>query len=433
MNSQYHYVHEPGKSSHRKILDEFFLAILLLLVTSFDYIWYGPMPMWLYFAVIGFILSIFSHNFRINLIAVVSKMFLPVILPWLIYVTVVLILETSQNILDDSFSKSFLLNMATLFLMIVLATWSSLVKPTILIYIVALIALMQGLLCIAQYLGVTEAWTLPDTIYSFFGQKKTLDEIGAFQEIQRVRGTNLYIHKFNVMQGMLVAYLVTAFAVNLKNDTISSGTKFILLPATAIGFLGMFLTFSRSTIVGLLLTALLIIISQRRIKSLLLLILLAGLSLFVFSELNVSKSKEIGRITDFSKSRTTNASRLSHLKHSLEVITESPIVGDSSQHSTSNILIHSVALRILVNYGFLGFLPYLGVLIGICYLFVVGIKKGKGLALAGLCALLVSVIDAWTHSSGMLVKDVSQPGLIGAFVGIVMGNSRGTLRIGEKE
>ncbi len=400
------------------------LFIIIVNVTSFDYIWLGSFPLWLFFGLVVFYVSMFDNQYRLRFIHIVKTIFFPIIFPWIIFIVVVLILETANYFIAESFSNRFLLNSAALFLMVSVATWSSLVRPSSIVYIIALIVLMQGILCIAQYLGVAEARTLPDVISSLFGRKMSFYDSEVFKDLGRVRGTNMYVHKFNVMQGILVAYIFVVLVNTKQWNNNTSKLNIILLPALAVGLIGMVLTFSRSTIIGIAITIMVVLATSRKNINIFYILVLAIIIVGMISVLNITERKEFNRILKLSPAQAENANRLEHIKYSLNIIRRSPVfTGEPTAQFNSRVPIHSVALRILVNYGVLGFIPYILVIAGFTVQFLRGVWRGdttKVFALSGICAFIVAIIDGWTHSSGLLMRDICQPVLLGAFLGMII-------------
>jgi hypothetical protein len=195
----------------------------------------------------------------------------------------------------------------------------------------------------------------------------------------------------------------------------------------------MALTFSRSTIIGSAFAVFLSALKGRGIKPLLFLII-ASLAVYSVTEsLNIDKAKESNRIFDFSAKSDTNAARLRHLQYAKNAFMDSPIIGQPQKGGAGGPL-HSVLLRIVVDYGLMGVLPYLSVIIGIYFVLFKYGRSGvrqNTLAWAGMCAFTVALLDAWTHSSGLLVRDVTQPVLVGAFIGLLFYQDRTVKAVNE--
>lgn len=198
--------------------------------------------------------------------------------------------------------------------------------------------------------------------------------------------------------------------------------------AAVIGLIGMFLTLSRSSFLGISLTAPVLLSSIRRVATLGIVLVMVGLVYFGGHILNIHKAKEAQRITDFSVTRQTNKGRIQQYTYALNVFSKHPIVGEPKGESAKKTLIHSVLLRILVDYGLFGGISYLLVIFGVIIsLFRQRDKSGtpnRILAVAALCSFMLAIIDAWTHSSGFLVRDVNQAGMIGLFLGLLMHGRR---------
>lgn len=406
------------------------LGLTVVTMTSFDYIWYGPVPLWLIFVGAGLCISIFHEGHRGNCIKLFTHSFTWVILPWLLFIIIVALIDVLKGQIEENFSKRVLLNISTLCLMIMVGTWASRVRPRTVIYLLGLIGMLQGLLCIAQFSNIEAAWEFPITLMKAVGAR--IDEgttaESTFAELQRVRGTNLFVHKFNPMQGMLSGFLLTAVVLNVQA---SNRFKMLLWPmigATLLTFIGMFLTFSRSTIFGVGVAFGIILVNTRRFITVIVIVATLIIGYVSFQELHVGSSAELGRITDFSGKRVTNASRLQQYAHAFSRFANEPVMGEPAQRGGEQFLVHSVLLRLLMDYGVLGTIPYLLVLMGIARLLwrdrQLSGTNSQVLALASLASLCVGLIDGWTHSSGFLVRDVTQAGLVGLYLGMVMPQSR---------
>jgi hypothetical protein len=415
-----------------------FLSGLLISTTSFDYIWYGPIPAWLIMLFVGIFFSLLIPSHRQAIVQFLRRTWLPIILPWVLFVLIVAIIDTSKGLIDDTFSKRVNLNLATLALMVMVGAWSSRVRPAIVIYVVAFIVCMQGLICIAQYMKIVWAWDLPELIVQFSGarlEKGLLVDVD-FNIVGRVRGTNPFVHKFNSMQGVGATFILLAFFLNMQANNALRLRMMPVVVAALFGGIGVILTFSRSTILGGALAMVAILINVRKFAIIFILVIVSILGYYAAQELGIQKAEQFNRITDFSTHRLTNVSRMQQYSYALKVFSEAPFLGQPEGVGNKGLLVHSVILRLLTDYGALGTLPYLAVLFGISWFLLhhrsAGGESSRVVSLAALCSVGVAVLDAWTHSSGLLVREVAQPALIGAYLGALLGQITLTARIGER-
>ena len=414
----------------RDVAAALLLGLTVITITSFDYIWYGPVPLWLILVGSGLCISVFHGGHRRHSIRLISHSFMWVILPWLLFVVIVASIDAVKGQIEDNFSKRVLLNISTLCLMVMVGTWASRVQARTVIYLLGLIGMLQGLLCVAQFYKIEVAWEFPITVIKVVGARfdQGITAETTFFELQRVRGTNLFVHKFNPMQGMLASFLLTVVVLNVQSR---NSLKVLLWPmagATLLTFIGMFLTFSRSTIIGVGVTFCIMLVNTRRFMTVFVIVVTLIIGYVSFQELHLGSSAELGRITDFSEKRVTNASRLQQYSYAFSRFGNEPVMGEPAQRGGEQFLVHSVLLRLLMDYGVMGTLPYLLVLTGIARLLwrdrQLSGTNSHVLALASLGSLCVGLIDGWTHSSGFLVRDVTQAGFVGLYLGMVMPQSR---------
>ncbi len=403
-----------------------FLSGLVVFSTSFDYIWLGPFPAWLAVVIVGLLFGVlFFSKHRLSTVESFRAITTKILVPAIVFMLIALIIDVGRGSFATAFSKRFLLNGSVLLALLAATSWAMHVARSFIIHLLALIALVQGMFCIAQFLGSTEAWDFASKLANAYG-KVDQDEMtnATFALIQRAKGTSLYIHKFTPMQGIIVTFLLTAGIMNFQQKNPLKLKMYFMLPAVTIGLVGMILTFSRSVILGLVISLALLILSQRNFKVLFAVLVMGGSLVLAESYVNIGGGKEFNRLTDVSMSRTTNASRKEHLKYALESFSNSPIFGTSAV-GIGHTLVHSVPLRILVEYGLMGLIPYLVTFIGIYRFFRseqklnYDIPQVTILTKASIYALIVGLVDSSTHSSGFLIRDVTQGMLFGLFAGMV--------------
>lgn len=419
---------ETIKCEHQgDFLAGLFLAGTLVMSTSLDYLWYGPLPAWLIVGLAGLAVSTLLPKHRSAMGRVFRYAGLSIIFPWLVFILLVSGLDATKGLIEESFSKRVLLSSSTLLLMMVTAVWASRVRPAVVVYVLAVIIAAQGIICMAQYSNIAFAWNLPETILEKSGaraDKVTLYDL-EFKNIGRVRGTNPLVHKFNSMQGVASVFLLAVLMLNLQFNNPLRIRMALLVPLTLCGSVGMVLTFSRSTIFGTVLALLVILLNIRKVGTVLILVAASGIIYLGAEQLGIREAKQFNRVTDFSLTRATNATRLTQYSYALKEISENPLMGKPEGASTDRLLVHSVILRLMTDYGLIGTLPYLLVLSNLTLFFFRNrMKNGnhtKTLALASICSLCVGVLDAWSHSSGIMVRDVAQPAMYGTFFGMVLG------------
>lgn len=400
-----------------------FFAATIIAATSFEYLWFGGIPGWLIltslaagvaaFGVVGSATNIVLRSYWKSLI-----------LPWLAFVFLVTLIELSRGSLELSLSKRTLLNLATLGLLLTCAIFASRLRTSSVLYVLALIGAMQGALCIGQYTQTPGAWEMPERIARLTGANlsREITEDTDYSEVGRVRGTNPFVHKFNAMQGVLAVFLFTALMANAGLQNILKLRSAIFLPLALVTAAGMFLTFSRSTLFGALVGACLVLIRARKIGATVALAAFLAFAYYGLSKLEVTDAPQFTRLIDPSRTESTNVGRLQQYWEALGSFARNPLVGQESTLSPTDVPVHSVLLRIFAEYGLLGGVPYLFVVGGLATLFWrAGSQKASAasaIGLAAFCAFLTSLLDAWTHSSGLLFRDIAQPALTGTFLGM---------------
>ena len=410
----------PGQDSTAVAL----LAATLSFAVVLDHLWYGLFPAWLYASILAGIL-IWTNQRRKRSLQKFCHFSKRVITPWLVFVVAVVLSDLLNGRLEENFSKRVLLNLTALGMMIVVGTCTTRVKRSTLFYILVSLACAQGTVAICQFLRVPGAWEFPETIVGYLGAsvEKAVGTTFSYDQAGRVRGLNLFIHMFNSTQGTLAAFLIAVLILTGSSDKILRVNKAIVIPLTLISVLGVVLTFSRSTILGGGLACIGILLHERKSSVFVMLMLLGSLGYFAAGYLDIQGASQSGRLNDMSLSRVTNQARITQYKYALTKFSESPLLGTEKHLGGNSILVHSVPLRLLTDNGLFGFFPYLAVIWGI---FSTLNKRSKNsdplsraFAIAGMGGMFVALLDASTHSSGLLVRSVSQPAFVGVFLGLV--------------
>jgi hypothetical protein len=85
--------------------------------------------------------------------------------------------------------------------------------------------------------------------------------------------------------------------------------------------------------------------------------------------------------------------------------------------------VHSVPIRVLASYGLVGGLLYVVTILGMFRVLGRGWRNAdpaqRAIMVGGQCALIASLIDAGTHTSGLLWYDATQAAIFGAVIGSV--------------
>lgn len=412
----------------RSTIESFLLASLLFAAVCADYLWIGPAPLWLEIVGLGGLYALVARGRLARLVDQVRGLVVPVCAPWLLFVAVVLVGDWLNGSLAASVSRMVVLNLAALLLLLTAAAWSSNIDRRQLLTIIAVLGFMQGLVGIAQFLDVPGAWDLPAAIQHLGSRAgDALQSLGDFDDVGRVRGLHIYVHKFSAIQGMFVACLAAA---TLSGRRVLRQTRLVFVlfaAATTVAVVCLLLTFTRSVLLGLglaLMVASLALPKKQRGVAVVVICGAAATVALMAVALDIASSPQFGRLMDYSAA--DNAGRLEVWAYALEAFRRSPLIGEGFATGSKYlpIAIHSVFLHILASYGILGALAYALVVGGCALLFFRALRSQdaavKLSGATGLAVLIVALIDGSTHSSGMLVADVGQPALIGALLGQVI-------------
>lgn len=415
-----------------------FLTLELLLATSADYLWYGPLPAWLLVPLLGFPLAVLETEGRAAFALFLRRIAFPIILPWLLFMISVTAIDTMKGFIEGSVSSRVFLNGAGLVSMVMTGFWASRVRPRTLVYMLALIASLQAVVSVAQYSGNSAAWNTSLTIISVCGARfdkalggelSEVDTSVDFGDIGRVKGTALAVHKFTPMASLLCAFLAATLFMNYQSKNQVRLSTGALMAGAVLAALCMFLTFSRSAIYGNAALVAVLLLLIRRFGTIFVLGVVLALGYFAGTQLKVQDARQFERLADVDTSHGTNAGRVNQYSRALGDFAEHPLVGHPIPSSQRyDIPIHSVILRVMADYGIVGTFFYLGTIFGLLRVLWVhrNLQGGETrvIAQAASAAILVALLDSWTHSSGLLVKDVLQPILYGAFLGGVLCYSR---------
>lgn len=407
------------------------LAALVTAATGFDYVWLGPAPVWLLVMVLGGVAIVLTPREFGAFHLVGNRLALRVILPWVGLLFAMAVSDLWNDCLSSSFVSVIAYSLVGLAALLVAATWSSLTDWKRVTLTLALVAGAQGVIAVAQYLGAAWAWRLPETILTFTARGEQIGLVGAIEQfdiVGRVRGTSIYVHKFAAFQGILVAFVLTVVLGSTRRMNLGRNVYVLMWTSLLLGILGALLTFSRSSFLGILLALGMVSVQMRgRARRNLRILLALGVVLVVgLMLLDVGGSKQAMRLFEYSGSDSNNQYRYNVWALGLSEFARSPIVGVGSGVDTSSvgIAIHSVAIRMLASYGMLGFLCYALGALGVIATLRTGARSRNAtaqlVALGGLSAFLVALVDASTHTSGLFFSDVAQPVLVGIFLGQVV-------------
>jgi O-antigen ligase len=331
--------------------------------------------------------------------------------------------------LGSSLGRVILVDAASLVIFVLAFSWARLLRPRDLIMMLALFGAIEGAISMGQFGGSQPLWKFPETIATASGTPLTalMRERQTFEDVGRARGTQLFVHVFTSMEAVLAAFLLVAAAgARAAKVPAGRGYSWVLLIAAVVSFLGVVLSFSRSGVLGCVAVVPVALIGFRRTSRTraLLFLLLTGLAVLgANAALNVTAGAKYQRLFDYSSSNSNNAARLGVVELAWSAFIEAPLTGGGSDVGVgrSAIAIHSVPMRVLGSYGIVAFAAYIAVLASLAQTFWKRLRTAtqweQVAAVAGLAGLAAGLVDAFTHTSGLLMSDVAQAALLGTFLG----------------
>ncbi|WP_332639689.1 O-antigen ligase family protein [Brevundimonas sp.] len=398
----------------------------VLFAACFPYLVMGVLPAWIVLGLACFLIA--AARQEIGAALRLTPGVKAIVLAWLLLVIVSLVLDLVGFATRDVRTGP-ILNFVTLLMFIGILSGSTHAKAQTVILLLASITLLQGVVSLLQYIGVGWAWSLSSTLVSivpFQPLAATVSYDAAFEEfasVGRVKGTHVYVHIYNGVNSALVA-ICTYMAVNPMRSLMPSRKLWLFLRvATLIGAVGILLSFSRSGILAIAgAVALTFLIRPRPVKVVVISLAMILLGAFLYS-IDFSGSKQFSRLILAPQYDLNSQVRFDHIRHAIENFLKNPMVGESGVPNaiTLELPIHSVPMRYLNDYGAAGLLLYGFIFIAIVAVFLKHMRSGDNARIfwggAGLCLMLAIVADSWTHSSGLLRRDVVHAVLIALTMG----------------
>lgn len=404
------------------------LFSLLFVATCADYTWLGPATIPTYLTM-GALLWLYQWRAGRIALASTTQQLLPlVIAPWMALLAVIAVSDFTHDTLALSFSPIVAYGAISLAAFLTAATLGNVVAPAKVWLMLATVGIVQGGIGVAQYLDLPGAWEA-STMFADWArisaENAHLAWSDAAARIGRARGTQLYVHKFTSNLTPLACALVALAIEPPATLGISKRLSTLLRTAAVLAGLGVVVTFSRSGTLGLAVTFVILVWegSRSRYSRALGLLLGAGLTAWIASELGVFGSVGFSRVLGMSSEQVSISSRTEVWGLAFEAFKNSPLLGAGTYLDTSaaGIGIHSVVLRMLASYGVFAGALYLLAFYRTSRLFARKKRApetwARPVALAALCALAGAFVDASVHTSGFLFRDIAQAVLIGVLAG----------------
>jgi len=411
---------------------------MVLCSTGLSYMWFGRFPLWLWAAGAAGVLLLFPRgmaSFHSFLRQAGSR----IILPWCVFIVFIFVRDLLDGGLNASLADRAALTGATLVLFCVCACLAHRCDWRHVLIVLGVIGFLFGLVALGQFSGSYALWTLPDAIAAYSSKDAALeanlsaavtaeDILAGFSRVGRARGIDLYVHKFAAYQGIIVGITVAATIIAWQTARRHWITMMLVTVCALVATLGMVVTFSRAPLLGVLVAAGYVLFFARKQQSLVPLISMALFAValgVVFAGLRLSQADQFQRIFEFDTQGSADAGRIITWLYSLQLFLQSPLIGaGSSGMNAAELVTHNVPLRILGDFGLLGFIPYAFVWWALLNLgWRVSQVRSPGVATIGvivMSGLLIAMIDNMTHSSGLLQRDTSQAAVLGVCYGLCL-------------
>lgn len=417
-----------------------FTLLLILGTTGFSYVRVGRLQAWLLVGCICLVVLFASSVGQRCLKSAFAQVGRLIILPWMAYVIVIIVRDAASGGLGKSFGDRIGLNLACIQVFFVCVAMASACKAENVARLIAIIVAGQGVICLMQSNGMALGWKISEVagrsvVASQSAGAESVEiamragEMGARPDSARCRGTDLQVHKFAAYQGVMTAFVLGygVLAIGASRMRFFSNWAYLLLGG--LGGLGVILTASRAPVYGLGGAYILLVIHCFRSRRGDVGGILLGLGLVVSAvgfTLKAADFWRLERLGSVDRYDSNDSVRMASMYNSLDIFLKNPVFGFGSDSMlNAELVTHNVPLRVLSDFGLVGFFFYAAVWIGIMRAFVSFARKRGSIcsicAIASFGAIFVAMMDNMTHSSGLLQKDVSQAAIFGVLLGMCIG------------
>lgn len=282
--------------------------------------------------------------------------------------------------------------------------------------IITTISVIQGTFGLLQFLDIDWAWRLPQNLsvnLPFQPQDRSISyEDIDFIESGRVKGTHIFIHVFNAVMSAIASIIIFAAFNAHRRQELSKGFIRFLRFGAVVGAVAVLLSFSRSGMVAIIAAIWLSMLANPSKRKMIALSVWTAILFIFLILLQYDDASQYSRLWSFYGDDANSQARIELIRYALDNFYENPFIGTSgARYSTElDLPIHSVPFRFLSDYGSIGLLCYASVFIALVIAFAAAIRERDEVVRywggAGMCLLLAIASDSWTHSSGLLRKDV---------------------------
>lgn len=405
------------------------VASTILFSSSLPYLFVGPLPIWIACGLVCVGLASLRRVLFTSIGALREVRW--AIASWLILLLITLVLD-ALGYMERDVMAGPVLSLLTLMTFMGMISMASLASRRAGVAVLFSVAMLQGAISVLQFLGHAWAWEVSSSITSHLsfiskaGPGGISDmSLDAFYDIGRVRGTHIYVHIFNGIQATLAAFCLFDAFHSVGGTHTSRMGRIYAQSAASIASIGLLLSFSRSGVIALAITIVLLLLVNPRAKRIagsLAMIVALLTALHVIGYVDAAQFARLLASSDDVNLYT----RLEHTSHALQNFVNNPLVGASGFNGFRDLdmPIHSVPMRYLNDYGAVGLLLYLSVFIPVAALFLRGLRsRSSELARwsgSGFCVLAAIAADSWTHSSGFLRRDVFHAVILAFIIGSII-------------
>ena len=413
------------------------LFLVILFSVALSYFWIGPLPLWASLTAFGLIYLCSFKDTSSVLIDTVRKTFWFLVVPWISFLLIILFRDLFSGTLDSSLTDRVGVNLFSLGAVMFVITACRLLSIKIALLIFSAIFFIQGVLGIVQFSGSYRAWTLPDKISSYSSKDVALYDAmvrgkdarsisQGFEGVGRIRGLHVYVHMYSGNQGV-GGFFTLALGLLFLSRKQFGFSRILIAAFGVISALSIILTFTRSVTLGLIVGTLIIFLyflRKGRFASLILLVGFVVIFLLMLITMGFLDAAQFRRFTNLGLHNDSDYFRYEALIAALIAFLKNPVFGTGSGGLDLGLPVHCVPVRMLGDFGLLGFAFYAWVWMGVSLLLIKGLRFRLGsvnlIALAGAGALFVAIIDNLTHSSGLLQKGNGQAVIFAFAIGLIM-------------
>lgn len=358
-----------------------------------------------------------------------KRLLLSISTMWVCYSIYIAIRNEEWNLLGQQLTDApmrSILNLATLILFLATCNLAHLLSTRRVIVIMASIASVYSGVSLLQAVGNEWANSLPEYFVSNEMELQSVEAAVNTKRFVRARALDQYVHKYSAYQGIFSAIILAHSLLTIASKNNSKRYSFLSVIGAILAILGVISTFSRSPIYAMIIISIGVAVYLRKFHILMISFGLVVGAIYItipgeFSSFLDDEMYQRLLVVDFENSN--DGARLSSWVNSLNSFVTNPIFGNGSlQNSNFELVTHNVPLRVLGDFGLIGFSLYVSIwfLIIKCSLVLLrsGFNNSSNVGIIAIAGFFAALFDCSFHSSGLLQRDVAQAAILGACVGM---------------